>query len=145
MLLGHGLLMFLDSSHDLSCKVCPLERGAGTHLSRPGQNPHEEELHNVGVEEEELCALALLCSRVGLHAGLAGSLGKEYVFERSHLWSSLLVMSEANDVQFTYQEQRVGQKCIEKDNPADVAAGASAAVEDLGNRNGGDDANKLVA
>lgn len=38
------------------------------------KNPHEEELHNVGVEKEELRPLIALRTRVGLHraAGIAG-------------------------------------------------------------------------
>lgn len=35
----------------------------------PRQHPHEEELHNVGVEEEELGSLVALRPRVGLHGG----------------------------------------------------------------------------
>lgn len=53
----------------------------------PGQDPHEEELDDVGVEEEKLRPLVALRSRVGLHraAGVARRLGQEDVFEGAHL------------------------------------------------------------
>ena len=51
--------------------------------SGAGQNPHEEELHNVRIEEEELRSLIALGSRVGLHsgAGVVGGLREKHVFE----------------------------------------------------------------
>lgn len=45
----------------------------------------------------------------------------------------------------THQEERVGQECVQKHSPANPATSSLAAVEDLGDNNGDNDAHKLVA
>jgi hypothetical protein len=45
----------------------------------------------------------------------------------------------------TYQEQRIGQKGIEKHNPADPPTSSLATVENLSHGNGDNDADKFVA
>lgn len=54
---------------------------------RPGENPHEEELHNVRIEEEELGSLVALRSRLRLHRASAAvrGFGQENILERPHL------------------------------------------------------------
>lgn len=53
--------------------------------SSPGEDPHEEQLHNICVEEEELRPLVALCTGVGLHraAGTSRGLGEEDVLQGS--------------------------------------------------------------
>lgn len=64
----------------------------------PSQDPHEEELYNVRVEEEELRSLVTLRSRVGLHgaACVVVCFGEEDVFQGSHLW--LLAGCQSNSM-----------------------------------------------
>lgn len=45
----------------------------------------------------------------------------------------------------THQEERVGQEGVQKHSPANPATSSLAAVEDLGNNNGNNDAHKLIA
>ena len=54
----------------------------------PAEHPHEDELHHVAVEEEELCSSVPRGAVDGLHAtcgGRRGGVGKEDVFEGSEL------------------------------------------------------------
>jgi hypothetical protein len=45
----------------------------------------------------------------------------------------------------TYQEERVCQVSVEKDQPADPTTSALAAIENLSNDNSNDDSDKLVS
>lgn len=61
-----------------------------TSNSWTAQNPHEKELHDVGVEEEELEPLRSLCPTLGGHSlhrtlGVVVVLGKKNVFQGAHL------------------------------------------------------------
>lgn len=49
----------------------------------PTQDPHEEELHDVGVDEEELRPTVALGAGDGVAVG--GVFGEEHVFERAEL------------------------------------------------------------
>ena len=54
----------------------------------PAEHPHEDELHHVTVEEEELCSSVPRSAVDGLHAacwGRRGGVGKEDVFEGTEL------------------------------------------------------------
>lgn len=63
---------------------------SGAWWTLTAQNPHEDELDNVGVDEQKLGAAVALgaCYRVhwtGAHGGVACWVGKEDVFERAEL------------------------------------------------------------
>lgn len=45
----------------------------------------------------------------------------------------------------TYEEEGIGQEGVDKNKPAGPAAGALASIDDFGDGNGEDDADKLVA
>lgn len=97
---------------------------------KAAEPPHERQLYDVRVDEQELGPAILLRSRDGLHCSLSTAsscIWQQDVFKRPQLNGHELVddHTAVDEPVDTYQEKGVGQEGVRKDSPADPSTGST--------------------